>query len=134
MINASDDKKHNIFLNILFFGVIVSIAVSFYNFYYKKNYDFYVETQCNPDEEICFYRDCENDPDICPPNNFTYYNQYIIKAKDFKFCDNEDCGRVCKSGEIHCVKVGCSLENIENGVCVDRQKELEKENDSVSEI
>ena len=115
-----DNKKNrNVFVSILSASVVVVIAVSFYSFYYKKNYDFYIETNCDPTTETCFYRNCELTPDDCPPNNLSYYNQYIIKARDFdRYCENEDCTEVCKSGTVKCTKIECTEDNINNGICV----------------
>ena len=110
-------KKHTIFLYLLLGGCILTIASSFYFFYFKKNYDFFVETQCNPETQTCFYRDCAN-PDDCPPNGLSHYNQYTLKAKDFKACENEDCTKACTTGIINCVKTECTDSDIQNGVCV----------------
>lgn len=118
MIEATNDKKRNVFLNVLFGCVLVAIGVSFYNFYFKKNYDFIVETPCDTESEICFYRDCENNPDICPPNELSYYNQFTIRARDFKYCKDENCKDACKSGEIKCVETMCTGTDIEDGMCV----------------
>ncbi|MFA6089632.1 MAG: hypothetical protein WC755_07245, partial [Candidatus Woesearchaeota archaeon] len=54
----------------------------------------------------------------CPPNNLSYYNQYTIKAKDFKSCVNEDCTNVCSEGIINCVKTECTEADIKGGICV----------------
>jgi len=110
-------REHNIFLHILLGGVFLAIVSSFYFFYYKKDYDFIVETKCNPESETCFYRDCTN-PDDCPPNNLSYYNEYTIKAKDFMTCENEDCSIACITGIIECVKTECADTDIEKGICV----------------
>ena len=112
-----EDNKHNIFLYILLAGVLIAIISSFYFFYLKKDYDFIVETKCNPEIETCFYRDCTN-PDDCPPNNLSYYNEYTLRAKDFKVCVNEDCTEACTTGIINCVKTECTDSNIEDGTCV----------------
>jgi hypothetical protein len=48
----------------------------------------------------------------------SYYNQYTIKAKDFKSCVNEDCTNVCSEGIINCVKTECTEADIKGGICV----------------
>ncbi|MFA6354903.1 MAG: hypothetical protein WCW65_00555 [Candidatus Paceibacterota bacterium] len=113
-----EDKKHNLFLYILLAGVIITILSSFYFFYFKKDYDFIVETQCNPETETCFYRDCESSPDDCPPNGLSYYNTYTLKASDFKSCVNEDCTEACTAGTINCIKTECTETDINDEVCV----------------
>jgi hypothetical protein len=111
------EAKYNIFLYILLAGVIIAILSSFYFFYFKKDYDFIVETKCNPETETCFYRDCTN-PDDCPPNGLSYYNTYTLKASDFKMCENEDCTVACTTGAISCSKTECTESDINDGVCV----------------
>lgn len=117
MAQDSDKDSSNLFLYILLASVLIVIVASFYSFYFKKNYDFFIETECNPETETCFFRDCENDPDICPPNNFSYYNQYTIKAKDFKVCKNEDCKEACGLGLIQCIKTECTDNDVIDGIC-----------------
>ena len=112
------EKKHNKFLIILLGMSIISIFSSFYFFYNKKDFNFIVETQCNPETETCFYRDCTN-PDDCPPNGFTHYNTYTLKASDFKLCGaNEDCLASCTTGAISCVKTECTESDLADGVCL----------------
>ena len=103
MTENEEGKKHNIFLYSLLAGCLIAIASSFYFFYIKKDFNFIIETKCNPEIEICTYRDCTN-PDDCPPNGFSYYNTYTIKANDFKACANEDCSYVCSNNIINCIK------------------------------
>ena len=85
---------------------------------FSKDYDFFIETQCDSATETCFYRDCENSPDDCPPNGFSYYNQLTIKASDFKYCVNEDCTEACATGLIQCEKTECTDDDISSGTCV----------------
>lgn len=68
-----ETKTHNVFLYILLASCAVVIATSFYFFYFKKDYDFIVETSCDNTKEDCFYRDCSIDGE-CPPNNLSYSN------------------------------------------------------------
>jgi hypothetical protein len=112
-----EENKHNIFLSTLIVFVFIAIASSFYLFYFKKDFDFITETKCNPESETCFYRDCTN-PDDCPPNNLSYYNQYLVKANDFDICVNEDCTDACTNRLIDCVKLQCTDEDINNEVCI----------------
>ncbi len=118
MPQEENKKESDFFIYILLAGVLVVIISSFYSLYFKKNYDFFIETECNPEVETCFFRDCENEPDICPPNNLSYYNQYTIKANDFKKCENENCKEACGLGLIHCVKTECTENDLLDGVCL----------------
>jgi hypothetical protein len=111
------EKKHNIFLYVLLISVIISIASSFYFFYFKRDFNFIVETKCNPETETCFYRDCTIN-DNCPSDNLSYYNTYTIKASDFKYCTDEDCTSACKTGVILCKKTECTEKEFTDGTCV----------------
>ena len=113
----SGKRGSDVFLYSLLSMCFISIVLSFYFFYIRKDYDFVVEVDCNPEVETCFYRDCTNSED-CPPNNLSYYNQYTIKARDFKYCTNEDCTDVCKNNIISCVKIECTEIDINEGLCV----------------
>jgi len=113
-----DIKSHNTFIYILLFSVIIVVAISFYNFYFQKNYDFLVETSCDSTSETCFYRDCSI-ADECPPNNLSYYNKYTIKASDFAMCKNEDCTNFCKENASLCLKTECTDEDIESELCLE---------------
>ncbi|MFA6273775.1 MAG: hypothetical protein WC662_01310 [Candidatus Paceibacterota bacterium] len=111
-------KSHSRFLYIMLGGCLITIFVSFYAFYFKKDYDFFVETQCDPEVETCFFRDCEASPDDCPPNGFSYYNEYTISAKDFSKCENEDCTEACSTGLIQCEKTECTEQDLVDEICI----------------
>lgn len=115
---TEDNSKHNMFLYVLLLGCLIVVASSLYFFYYKKDYNFIVETSCNPEAETCFYRDCNN-PDDCPPNGFSYYNQYKLKASDYKACTDEDCTLACTTRVIDCLKTECTDNDIDDGKCVE---------------
>lgn len=102
-------------VSIIFFAS--AIISCFYLFYIKKDFDFIVETDCDPNTETCFYRDC-GIVDECPPNNLSYYNEYTLKAKDFQSCPNEDCMEACASGTIECIKTECTEDDIKDEICV----------------
>lgn len=126
--NIKEENKHNIFLYVMLGGCLVAILTSFYFFYLKKDYDFFIETSCDPTTETCFYRDCENSPDDCPPNNLSYYNQYTISAKDFSKCENEDCAVACSTNLIACEKTECTESDIADGICLAPVSETEIQN------
>lgn len=101
-------KKINfdkIILFLLFLSIFVVIAGDAYKFLIRKDYNFSVETECNPDTENCFYRDCTN-PDDCPPNGLENYRLFNISATDFKKCTTESCNE-CKTGELMCQEIVC---------------------------
>ena len=130
MSEEINSNTKNFFLYLLLGCIFIAIASSFYFFYIKKDYDFFVETKCNPETETCFFRDCEGSPDICPPNNLSYYNQYTIKARDFKSCLNEDCTDVCNNKTIDCIKTECTEGDINEGICLTPlvSNEIEEDN------
>jgi hypothetical protein len=95
---------------------LVSIAVSFYFFYYKKDYKFVVEVPCDISKEICFQRDCSN-PDDCPPNGLSDFKRYSLNAGDFKNCENEDCANACETETIKCELIECAEDEIMGESC-----------------
>lgn len=111
-----DKKENNIFLYSLISLCFIAIAVSFYFFYFQKDYEFIVEVSCDPTEEICFQRDCSN-PDDCPPNGFSDFKRYTLNAGDFKMCENEDCENACESGAIQCEPIECAEDDIAGESC-----------------
>ncbi len=101
---ADPQKSHlNSILTILFFlSFLLAIGASYYKYFYTKNYDYLVEATCDPNAGKCFYRDCENNPDSCPPNNLSYYKEYYVKAYDFPKCSDNSCQTECENGTISC--------------------------------
>ena len=112
-MKEDENKSHNIFLYILLGGCLIAILSSFYFFYYKKNFDFLIEVPCDITKEQCFQRDCTN-PDNCPPNELSDFKRYSLKARDFKYCKDEDCTSVCESGEVKCTLIACK-DNLDAG-------------------
>ncbi|MEJ0001922.1 MAG: hypothetical protein WDN09_01940 [bacterium] len=107
-MGETEEKKSNgWFLWALLICSVIVILVSFYFFYFKKDFDFIVETSCDPLTETCFQRDCTN-PDDCPPNGLSDFNRYSVSAKDYASCADEDCTSACASGEIQCEQIECT--------------------------
>ncbi len=95
------NQIRNNFLTLLFALMIMVAAGSvFYKFYFAKNYDFTVEVSCNPETESCLERDCESEE--CPPNGFETFQTYVISAKNFKYCTNDDCTEFCRVNSNKC--------------------------------
>ncbi len=86
--------------------VLAAIVSNFYIFVYQKNYDFIVEAECNPEEQVCFIRDCSEE-DSCPPNGLERYRIFNLKARDVKKCADNSCLVECVSGIISCTEVFC---------------------------
>ncbi len=95
----------------LFLLCLITILMSVNFFYIKKDYDFVVETSCNPETESCYFRDCESEDAECPPNNYSYFKMYSINAKDFETCEGEDCAYVCATNLDLCEEIECSEED-----------------------
>ena len=110
---SEEDKKINWFLWLISVSCLATIVVSFYFFYFKKDYNFIVESPCDASKEECFQRDCTN-PDDCPPNELSSFKRYSLNANDFQKCANEDCTQACESGAIKCEKIKC-VENSDVG-------------------
>lgn len=103
-------------------GCIVSVIFCLYFFFIQKQYNYLIETECNPEKEECFVRDCESEDSDCPPNGFSYYKKYSISAKDFKMCPEENCQALCESGGSSCVQTKCAEADFESGGCVASKK------------
>lgn len=101
-----EKKGSNWFLFLVGLCSLAVILASFYFFYFKKDFNFLVETACDPNREVCIERDCAN-PDDCPPNQLPIFKRYLVNAEDFQFCENEDCLSVCEAGIIECELLEC---------------------------
>jgi hypothetical protein len=112
-IEIIDDNKTNWLLWSINISCLVGILCALYFLYFKKDYDFVVEVACDPTKEICFERNCSN-PDDCPPNKLSDFKRYILKARDFSMCENENCASVCENGTIKCKPIKC-VENLDDG-------------------
>lgn len=91
---------------IIFLLVISALLANFYTFFFLKNYNFIVESSCNPEVEVCYGRDC-SDSSECPPNNLEIYKVYSISAKDFDKCSDDSCKNECTNGLIMCKEIVC---------------------------
>ena len=114
-------QKPSILSKIFNIGMIaifaLAIFVSFYFLYFEKRYDFIIEVPCDPREEECFERDCSN-PDDCPPKELSNFKRYVLDAKDFRYCANEDCEEACEGGLIQCAQLECEVDEIYGEYCV----------------
>lgn len=98
----------NTFIVWLFvLSFLAVIVANFDHFFFKKSYDYLVEASCDPQIENCYYRDCQNAPDECPPNGLSVYKVYTIGAKDFHQCSNNSCKTECESSIVSCISVAC---------------------------
>jgi len=111
--NKEGGSKVLVILAVISF--ILTIGSSWYQYSYKKNYDYLVEAACDPTIENCFFRDCEASPDDCPPNQLSYYKEYLVKAYDFPSCTDGTCLEQCMSGSIQCKENLCS--ETEGAIC-----------------
>ncbi len=109
-------KSNSWFLYLIITSCVVVILSSFYFFYLKNDFDFIVETTCDPSQETCFHRDCTN-PEDCPPNGLSDFKRYTLNAGDFKLCENEDCTSMCNSGVIKCELLECIEDPIYGETC-----------------
>ncbi len=103
-------QKISYYMNKLFFVLFIStfilaVVVSYYKYYYLRTYNFLIETACDSNIEKCEYRDCQNDPDSCPPNKLSYYKSYYVTALDFEKCSDNSCKYECDNKTISCIPV-----------------------------
>lgn len=88
-------------------AILYVVWFNFDKFVLSQNYEFYVESPCDPAEETCYVRDCE---DYCPPNGMAVYKVWMISAADFDECADDTCEAECESGAITCEPVPCDSE------------------------
>jgi len=91
---------------VLTIVLLLPIASSFYKYYYTKNYNFLIEAECDPAEEKCYLRDCSI-VDECPPNGYSSYKQFYVKAFDFLKCKDNSCSTECEEKTISCIDIPC---------------------------
>jgi hypothetical protein len=125
MEEQPENKPNTLFITALLICVLASVVVSFYFFYYKKDYEFVVEVACDVTKETCFQRDCTN-PDDCPPNGLSDFKRYSLNAGDFKNCESEDCAIACESGAIKCEPIECAVDEIMGESCSSPENPIDK--------
>lgn len=103
-LGLSASQKLVAFSFLLF--VSAPILSNLYKYYITQDYFFLVEANCNPENELCFVRDCTNS-DECPPNGLSNYKEYYVKAFDFPKCSDNSCENECESGLIVCTRKIC---------------------------
>ncbi len=116
------NKSDKITLSIIILSVFVVIASTSYLFLWKKDFTFVLEAYCDPEYEICHYRDCSN-PDDCPPNQLEYYRVFEVPATDFPKCSDNSCLLECAMETISCAEIICE-EDDENTCNIPADTEL----------
>lgn len=97
-------------LNIFFFlSLGIAILASIMRYMVVKDFIVHIETPCDPELELCFYRDCETDD--CPSNNLSNYRTFELPGYEFAQCINTDgCEYVCRNFDNVCVETVCNPE------------------------
>ena len=102
----------NLALTVIFIGsFLLAIGSNYYKYLYAKNYKFVVEQSCNPAAEQCFFRDCEKNPDSCPPNGLSHYKKAYVKAANFPRCSDNSCQAECDAKQFTCKPIACDAAN-----------------------
>ena len=113
MSNSSNTVTKILFILVSAMTLAV-IANNFFTFYYQKGYDFIVEAECDPSQQVCFIRDCSEGSE-CPPNELEQYRMFALNASDFEACANNSCINECATGSIQCEEIFC--DESEGEVC-----------------
>ncbi len=116
-ISDKGDKSSHLLSFFAVLTFLAVIAVNFYTLYFQKNYDFIVETACDPAAEECFARDCSEEG-ACPPNELQYFKRYTISAKNFPMCEGEDCTSACETVMGACEQMMCEPDEEFGESCV----------------
>jgi hypothetical protein len=120
---TSSDKVTKVLFAVIIVMTIAVIFNSFYKFYFQKDYEFIVEAPCDPTEQICFIRSCDDEE--CPPNQLEHYRIFALNAADFEQCSNDSCLSECTVGVIECEEILCGESS--DDICIDLPVAIEEE-------
>ena len=92
--------------------ILASVIFSFYKYYIDGNYYLYAKIACDPNTEICFHHECEDDV-RCGESEMFFYKIANISSKSLRECgSNVDCiDMACEMGK--CEIEYCSEESID---------------------
>lgn len=106
--------KLNVFNTILIslfaFLFFFTITHSLYTIYFDKNFDYLIESPCDPNSEKCFQRDCTN-PGDCPPNNLSVYKEFYLTARYFSECTDNFCENLYRQNPSIFRPINCDENN-----------------------
>ncbi len=103
--SRQNQKSFYILLLALMSIVLLSFFSAFARFVLAKDYNFHVEVPCEPSENNCFTRDCD---DYCPPNGLENYKVFVMPATLYAQCDNNACENICVDNNNLCSEIECS--------------------------
>ncbi len=91
-------------------GLSLVILTAYSKYIYAKDFTFLIEATCNPEQQSCFVRDCE---EYCPPNQLEIYSAYEISAADYDKCTTNGCENICQNETTKnlCIEISCNAEN-----------------------
>lgn len=73
-------------------SLVLTYLTAYTKYIFAKDYNFYIETPCDPETMTCFTRDCD---DYCPPNGLSEYRSFTISASTFTSCSSNSCENIC---------------------------------------
>lgn len=116
VIVAASKKVTRLLIFFAFVCVSLVALTSYTKYIYAKDYTFRIESTCNPEEGVCYVRDCD---EYCPPNNLAVYTVYNMSASYYDQCENNSCENICHNEDTAqlCIELKCSEEN--GDVCTD---------------
>lgn len=123
--NRVTERTKNIFFWwVLFGGIIFSISIAYYRYFFRMSFPVFFETPCDPTTESCFLYECHPETEACsedPRSNAYFYALQRMRAYQIKECTSvEECPeQVCSGGNLRCAKVFCDPETSdkERGFC-----------------
>ena len=137
------DKKSKIIIALFFIVIFIVSAMSFYKVLAQNNYYVKMETDCDPEKEKCFIKECNPEEDSERPENqeerISYSKIINKKASAIPACDskNETCLELNCEGDRFCQETFCDEKNVEKGeTCNDPEayiKAQEEKNTSSEE-
>lgn len=96
MENAKKINPARILTIFIIASLFFVFLTGYTKFIFAKDYTFYIETECDPENTACFVRDCN---ESCPPNGLSVYSAYYIRGTDFQKCTSSNCSNICQGLE-----------------------------------
>lgn len=75
-------------------GASLVFLSAYTKYIYAKDFSFLIEATCNPEQQTCYVRDCD---ESCPPNQLEIYSAYEISAADYAKCTTNGCENICQN-------------------------------------
>lgn len=112
---------------VLFGLLCLTIASSYYKYLVLKDYIVESETSCDPYNETCYVKHCDNsEKGACtgnPDEDISYYKIEYRNARNIICTGDNDCDFSCTESEKDCGEVACTADDSESIECYTKKTE-----------